>query len=110
MRSQLLIMRSQLLIKAANSSLKECCGLSPSLEPDSAARSAPLGNAIAPSATSAADKDFIGDGAVVSYVNNKGDNHETYGNGTSRCVGALQHLRICPHSSSRVERQDPSHV
>src|SRR6266849_7256360 len=59
--------------------------------------------AMAPSATSAANKGFIGDGAVVSYVNKNGDNHETHGNGTSLCVRALQHLRICPHSSSRVE-------
>ena len=58
---------------AANSSLEECCGLSPSLEPDSAAWSARLGNAMAPPATSATDKEFIGDGAVVSYLNNKGD-------------------------------------
>ena len=57
-----------------------------------------------------ANKGFIGDGAVVSYLNNKGDDHETYGNGTSLCVRALQHLRICPHSSSQVERQDPYHV
>ena len=27
-------------------------------------------------------KSFIGVGAVVPYLNNKGDNHETYGNGT----------------------------
>jgi hypothetical protein len=53
------------------------------------------------------NKEFIGDGAVVSYLNNKGDNDETYGNGTCVCVRALQHLRICPHSSSQVERQDP---
>jgi hypothetical protein len=31
---------------------------------------------MAPSATSAADKGFTGDGAVVSYLDNKGDNHE----------------------------------
>jgi hypothetical protein len=62
---------------------------------------------MAPSAASAANKGFIGDGAIVSYLVNKGDNHETYGNGTSVGVRALQHLRICPHSSSQVERQDP---
>jgi hypothetical protein len=62
------------------------------------------------SATSAGDKGFIGDGAVVSYLNNKGDIHETYGNGTSLGVRVLQHLRICPHSSSQVERQGLSHV
>ena len=55
-------------------------------------------------------KGFNGDGAVVAYLNNKGDNHETYGNGTSLCVRALQHLRICPHRSSQVERQDSYHV
>jgi hypothetical protein len=65
---------------------------------------------LAPSVTWAANKGFIGDGAVVSYLNNKGDNHETYGNGTSLCVRALQHLRICPHASSQVERQDSSHI
>jgi len=63
-----------------------------------------------PARTSAANKGFIGDGAVASYLNSKGDNHETYGNGTSLSVSALQHLRICPHSWSRVGRQDPSHV
>jgi hypothetical protein len=36
---------------------------------------------MAPSATSAADKGFTGDGAVVFYLDNKGDNRETYGNG-----------------------------
>jgi hypothetical protein len=76
-----------------------------------AAQLARLGTAMAPSATWAANKGFIGDGAVVSYLHNEGDNHhETYGNGTSLCVRALQHLRICPHRSSQVERQDPSHV
>jgi hypothetical protein len=38
-----------------------------------AAQSAPLGTAMAPSATWAANKGFIGDGAVVSYLNNNGD-------------------------------------
>jgi hypothetical protein len=51
---------------------------------------------MAPSATSAADKGFIGDGAVVSYLSSKGDNHETYGNGTSLGVRALQHLPPLP--------------
>jgi diaminopimelate epimerase len=65
---------------------------------------------MAPPATSAANKGFIGDGAVVSYLNNKGDNHETCGNGTRLGVCALQHLRICPHRSSQAERQDSSQV
>src|SRR5258708_23481026 len=76
-----------------------------------AARLAPLGKAaMAPLARSADNKGFIGDDVVVSYLDNKGDNYETYGHGTSHCVRALQHLRICPHSSSPVERHGPSHV
>jgi hypothetical protein len=54
---------------------------------------------------SQANKDFIGDSAVVSYLGEKGDNDEIYGNGTSLCVRVPQHLRICPHSSSQVERR-----
>src|SRR6202165_2391404 len=38
-------------------------------------------------------EDFNGDGAVVSYLNNKGDNHETRDNSISLCVRALQHVR-----------------
>src|SRR5450631_3478438 len=72
------------------------------------ARSGPL--RYAPSATSAANRDFIGDGAVVSYLNNKGDNNETYGDGTSLYVRALRHLRICPDNSSRVGRQESYHI
>jgi hypothetical protein len=71
-----------------------------------AARLAPPGTP----ATSTANRDFVGDGAVVSYLNNKGDNHETYGDGIGHCVRALQHLRVRLHSSSRVERQDPSNA
>jgi hypothetical protein len=68
---------------------------------------APLGNTMAASATSAANKGFIiGEGAVVS----KGDNHETYGNGLGHVVHALRHLRFCSHSSSRVERPGPYHA
>jgi hypothetical protein len=43
---------------------------------------------------------FNGDGAVVSYLENKGDNHETYDNSISLCVRALQHGRACKHGSS----------
>jgi hypothetical protein len=43
---------------------------------------------------------FNGDGAVVSYLKNKGDNHETYDNSISLCVRALQHGRACKHGSS----------
>jgi hypothetical protein len=43
---------------------------------------------------------FNGDGAVVSYLGNKGDNHETYDNSISLCVRALQHGRACKHGSS----------
>jgi hypothetical protein len=53
---------------------------------------------------------FNGNGAVVSYLENKGDNHETYDNSISLCVRALQHGRTCKHGSSRAERQDPSYV
>jgi hypothetical protein len=62
------------------------------------------------SAAIALEKGFNGDGAVVSYLNGKGDSHETYGNSISFCVRALQRRRTCPHSSSRVARQDLSHV
>jgi len=58
----------------------------------------------------AANKGFIGDDAAVSYLNNKGDNHEIYSNGTGYCVRALQQLRICPQRSSQLEDQDPSLV
>ncbi|MET0218563.1 MAG: hypothetical protein ABW205_11670, partial [Burkholderiales bacterium] len=34
---------------------------------------------------------FNGDGAVVSYLENKGDNHETCDPGTSLCVRALKY-------------------
>jgi hypothetical protein len=43
---------------------------------------------------------FNGDGAVVSYLENKGDNHETYDNSIGLCVRALQHGRACKHGSS----------
>jgi hypothetical protein len=43
---------------------------------------------------------FNGDGAVVSYLENKGDNHETCDNSISLCVRALQHGRACKHGSS----------
>jgi hypothetical protein len=43
---------------------------------------------------------FNGDRAVVSYLENKGDNHETYDNSISLCVRALQHGRACKHGSS----------
>jgi hypothetical protein len=52
------------------------------------------------------DKDFIGDGVVYLLSKQQGDNHETYGNGTGLGVRVLKHVRICPHSSSRVEGQD----
>ena len=55
----------------------------------------------------ATKKDFNGDDAVVSYLINKGDNHEACSNGTSVCARALQHLRICAHGSSQAERQEP---
>jgi hypothetical protein len=53
---------------------------------------------------------FNGDGAVVSYLEKKGDNHETYDNSISLCVRALRRGRNSPHSSSRVARQDLSHL
>jgi hypothetical protein len=43
---------------------------------------------------------FNGGWAVVSYLENKGDNDETYNNSISLCGRALQHGRTCPHSSS----------
>jgi ABC-type phosphate/phosphonate transport system substrate-binding protein len=52
-------------------------------------------------ASSAVPKQGLnGDGAVVSYLENKGDNHETYDNSISLCVRALQHGRACKHGSS----------
>jgi hypothetical protein len=42
---------------------------------------------------------FNGDGAVVSYLKNKGDDHETYDPGTGLCVRALKYVRICVHKS-----------
>jgi hypothetical protein len=42
---------------------------------------------------------FNGDGAVVSYLENTGDNHETYDPGTSLCVRALKYVRTCVHKS-----------
>jgi len=44
-------------------------------------------------------EDFSGDGPVVSYLNDKGDNHETYDNSISLCVRALQHGRTCTDGS-----------
>src|SRR6516165_9424435 len=40
------------------------------------------------------DKDLIGDGAVVSCLSSKADNHETSDNGTSLGVRVLKHMRI----------------
>ena len=45
-------------------------------------------------------EDFSGDGPVVSYLNDKGDNHETYDNSISLCVRALQYVRACKNGSS----------
>jgi hypothetical protein len=44
-------------------------------------------------------EDFSGDGPVVSYLINEGDNHETYDNSISLCVRALQHGRTCTDGS-----------
>ena len=49
-----------------------------------------LGNAMTPSATSAANKGFMDDGPVVSRPNDIGDNGKTHGNCTRLCVRALQ--------------------
>src|ERR1700694_5774339 len=35
------------------------------------------------------------DDAVVYYLNNKGDNHETYDNRTSNCIRSPKHIRAC---------------
>ena len=52
---------------------------------------------------------FNGDGALVSYLENKGDNHETYDPGTCLCVRALKYVRTGEYktTSSQVRRQDP---
>ena len=42
---------------------------------------------------------FNGDGAVVSYLKNKGDDHETYDPSTGLCVRALKYVRTCAHKS-----------
>src|ERR1700743_3652926 len=93
-------MRQAHLARACNRTIEGArCGRFPNFQPDK--RSSPL--CYAPSATSAANRGFIGNGAVVSYLNDKGDNDETYyGNGTSLYVRALRQLRICPYNSARV--------
>jgi hypothetical protein len=52
---------------------------------------------------------FNGDAAVVSYLGNKGDDHETYDPGTGVRVRALKYVRTCTHKSksSQVRSQDP---
>jgi hypothetical protein len=52
---------------------------------------------------------FNGDGAVVSYLNDKGDNDDTYGNSIGG-VRAVQHLGICPRSHESHVRTDPIHA
>jgi len=49
---------------------------------------------------------FNGDGAVVSYLNDKGDNDDTYGDSISG-VRAVQHVRIRPHSHESHVGTDP---
>ncbi len=51
-------------------------------------------------------EDFNGGGTVVSYLNDKGDNDEPYGNSISG-VRAIQRVRICPHSHESHVRTDP---
>src|ERR1700743_377891 len=70
-----------------------------------AARSARF--TMAASVTSAANKGFIGMVRLSLICVTQGDDHEAYGNGTSLGVRTLQHLPICPQSSSRVERDSP---
>src|ERR1700739_4397359 len=47
-------------------------------------------------------EDFSGDGAAVSYLAKKGDNHETYDDGTCNCVHSHEHVRA--GASSRTFR------
>jgi hypothetical protein len=52
---------------------------------------------------------FNSEGAVVSYLENKGDDHETYDSGTGLGIRALNYVRTCARKSksSQVRRQDP---
>jgi hypothetical protein len=54
-------------------------------------------------------KGFNGDGAVVSYLNDKGDNHGPYGNYFCS-VRAVQRVGICPHSHEPRASTDPIHA
>src|SRR5260370_26555919 len=64
-----------------------------------------------------AKEEFNGVGAVVSYLNNKGDHHETYNNRTSNCIRSPKLIRACTrrnahwefHSSVRKPRRYRSH-
>ena len=40
-------------------------------------------------------EEFNGDDAVLSYLNDKGENHETYNISTSNCVYCPDHVRTC---------------
>jgi hypothetical protein len=42
---------------------------------------------------------FNGGGAVVSYLENKGDNHETYDPSISLCFRTLKYVRTRAHKS-----------
>jgi hypothetical protein len=54
-------------------------------------------------------KGFNGDGAVASYLNDKGDNHGPHGNNICN-VRAVQRVGICPHSHEPRASTDPIHA
>ena len=47
------------------------------------------------------EEEFNGAGTVVSYLNNKGDNHETHDNRTSNCIRSSKHIRARTRRNAR---------
>src|ERR1700730_2558745 len=54
-----------------------------------------------------AKREFNGVGAVVSYLNNKGDNHETYDNRASNCIRSPKHMRARTRRNEHGKSRQP---
>src|ERR1700716_3308152 len=52
-------------------------------------------------ASIALKEEFNGDGAIVSYLRNKGDNHEIHHNRTGNCIHCPEHVRTCARRARR---------
>ena len=48
-------------------------------------------------------EEFNGDDAVLSYLNDKGENHETYNISTSNFVYCPKHVRTCADPDAHLE-------